>query len=85
MVVSPSISGISMSRVMTSGFSSATFCKARMPLAAKPTTSNSGSSLKAWVMNRRITTESSTTRIRILRGVTAEAVIAIPGAGKTAL
>src|ERR1039457_2040787 len=60
----PSISGISMSRVMTSGFNWAMRSSAMTPFEAAPTTSRAGSSDSAWVTRRRITTESSSTSTR---------------------
>src|ERR1022692_2370064 len=62
--VRPSISGISMSRVMTSGFNWAMRSSAMTPFEAAPTTSRAGSSDSAWVTRRRMTTESSTTSTR---------------------
>src|SRR6188768_2413388 len=66
-VARPSISGISISRVTTSGHSCGTRCKAIAPLEAVPTTSISGSPRKASDKSLRMTTESSTTSTRMGR------------------
>ena len=66
-VASPSITGISMSSVMTSGFTSASKASASSPWRAAPTISSEASLVSATMMARRITDESSTTRTRILR------------------
>ena len=64
-VSSPSMTGISMSRVTRSGLSWAIFASAIRPLAAVPTTSMSGSSANESATSLRTTTESSTTSTRI--------------------
>src|SRR5690242_18669587 len=58
--------GISMSRVTTCGFTCGIRASAIRPSGAEPTTSMSGSSPRTCVTSRRMTTESSTTRARIL-------------------
>src|SRR5580704_3012793 len=58
--------GISMSSVTTCGLSCGIRARATLLSGAEPTTSISGSSPRAWLTRRRITTESSTTRARSL-------------------
>ena len=58
----PSISGISISRVRRSGFSSRTFCRANLPLIALPTTSTPGSDASTSPSSRRKRVASSATR-----------------------
>jgi hypothetical protein len=57
----PFISGISMSIVISSGFSASSLATATLPLTAVPTTSMSGSADRTSVTIFRTTTESSTT------------------------
>src|SRR6266404_2269529 len=64
--VSPSIRGMSTSRVTTSGFSCSTLASAKHPSIAVAITSVSGSLSRILEINLRISAESSTTRTRIL-------------------
>ena len=59
--VIPSITGISMSMVMTSGLSFVAISTASAPLAASPTTSRRGSTSSMAFTRRRKKPESSTT------------------------
>jgi len=63
----PSISGISMSSVTTSGSRSEILASANCPFDAMPTTSISESEVRFLAKSRRITAESSTMRTRIFR------------------
>src|SRR3990167_5804789 len=64
--VMPSMRGISMSSVSTSGASCLIFSRAMIGSDAVPTTSMSGSALMIWLSNWRMTAASSTTRTLIL-------------------
>ena len=68
--VRPSISGISISKVMTSGEYVLIASMACRPLLAKPTTSMAGSFCNALAIILRITAESSTMRTRTLSKTT---------------
>src|ERR1035441_5881202 len=61
----PSMTGISTSRVMRSGLSSGILARAIRPSLAVATTSSSGSPDNVSESTLRVTSESSTTRIRI--------------------
>ena len=66
-VSSPSITGISTSSSIRSGFSMAMECKADAPSAAVPATSSALSPLTTVRRRLRITAESSTIRMRVRR------------------
>jgi hypothetical protein len=72
---SPSMRGIRISMVMTSGDSSRTLSKEMRPSSAMPTTSIAGSIFNAVVMIRRMIAESSTTKTRILGSTIFSSVI----------
>ena len=65
---SPSIPGISTSRVTKSGSAAGILASASAPDSAEPTTLNPGSVASTRVSARRTKAESSTTKTRIMRG-----------------
>ncbi len=76
----PSMTGISMSRVTTSGLSWTILSSAILPLGAVPTTSMAGSDASTSVTIRRTTTESSTVSTR-MRGPTSHLTFLPPALG----
>jgi hypothetical protein len=66
-IVTPSMTGISTSSVMTSGLSCRAISSPSCPFFAAPTTSSSASCCSRSVIIRRINIESSTTSTRSFR------------------